>query len=289
MNHKRVSTDYLTRICSNRRTEVIMSVNNRRKFLSLASKGAPVVAMVSSKSVWSQALSLSGALSNHVSSVGRPYELPGTKGQTPGFWKQHPEAWPHSVFPGIMVFSSSGEFKIEWTWRDDKLCYGSGQDKNTPQSCASNKDALAIVTGLYHNLSDASFGYATTWETLGLSGYGFLTKKTVWESLIASNVDEAEYHFAAAYLNAAHPSVDYGYTVDQLLQFLQQAIDAGLMDRFVGALVDLNEREHVDAKMLEVITDAHLVKINTNGVDNPDFDAVFGSVVGNKEDYPDYS
>ena len=101
---------------------------SRRKLLKGTVKTAPLLALASSKSVWaSSCMSMSGSLSNNFSNK-VTYECNGSAGCTPGFWKNHIQAWPKFLFPGIFLFSND-KFKVAWDWTMGSHDYLDGSKK----------------------------------------------------------------------------------------------------------------------------------------------------------------
>ena len=257
------------------KTSIELNSANRRKFISTTSKVLPLAAMVSSKSVWAQCMSLSGALSGNLSG-NRTYECGGTKAQTPGFWKNHPECWPPNAFAGCAIFEGGSKTCI-WDW---------SRGVNVNFNPNSTKECFAWKAS--HNGGDP---HPTSWGYMGFN-YGFLTKETIWESLDANQVSEIEYHFAACVLNASHPSVDFGYNILQLKQYCDQ-ITEDKWSRFGQVLASLNEREHVDAPELD-LSEGRMVKIRYQSDRNSNKNKTFstyslsGTSDSNKDSANDY-
>lgn len=268
-------------------SESKQQVVSRRKFVGGAAKALPlVVAASSSKSVWASSLSLSGALSGNLSGKTN-YDLPGTNGNTPGFWKEHPEAWPLNTFPGLMVFkgTGSGNFNLVWDWTESLDT--SPNPESTEYYAWQESQVSPNVDATAHNGT-----YATTWAYLGLD-WDFLTQDTIWESLATNGSGDGnlEYHFAAALLNASHSGVDYGYSVTELVSLIDKAVRMGstsVMSKITEALVDLNERDSVDASDLTQYEDSDLYTIRTtSGSGNSKtFTNDLAGALGSDDSYP---
>ena len=230
---------------------------SRRKLLKGTIKTAPLLALASSKSVWaSSCMSMSGSLSNNFSNK-VTYECNGSAGCTPGFWKNHVQAWPKFLFPGIFLFSSD-KFKVAWDWTMGSHSHLSSNTKYYGWSDESLRS---------YAKTDNHGSYSQTWVGL-LEGMcpSFITKETLWQSLnegFEGGEKEAEYHMAAALLNAAHDGIDYGYDMVQLLTFCKKAEESNskqTLHRFIDSLVSLNERGNIDAPEIQTFSASDLVE-----------------------------
>lgn len=215
---------------------------SRRKLLTGTAKAAPLLALASSKSVWAAGcMSPSGALSNNFSNIS--YTCAGTQGATPGFWKNHVECWPAGMFAGLMLFKDE-KFGTAWDWTH-----------GTTEKLMGNKPYFAWSRSTKPNEA-VNWAHATVWSGFGNMCPQFIKNNTFWESLTgkyAGGDKEAEFHMAAAILNAMHPAVEYGYDVVHLLDYCKKAeehSDPKVFERFVSSLVELNERGGTDAKEL---------------------------------------
>ncbi|AGP82601.1 hypothetical protein I533_13205 [Alteromonas mediterranea MED64] len=228
---------------------------SRRKLLKGTVKTAPLLALASSKSVWaSSCMSMSGSLSNNFSNK-VTYECNGSAGCTPGFWKNHIQAWPKFLFPGIFLFSND-KFKVAWDWTMGSHDYLDGSKKYYGWSDKSLRKYAKM---------DNHGSYAQTWTALLESMCpSFITKETLWQSLnegYEGGEKEAEYHMAAALLNAAHSDIDYGYDMVQLLTFCKKAEESSskqTLHRFIDSIVSLNERGNIDAPEVQTFSTSDL-------------------------------
>lgn len=230
---------------------------SRRKLLKGTVKTAPLLALASSKSVWaSSCMSMSGSLSNNFSNK-VTYECKGSEGCSVDVWKNKVHFWPKSVFPGIFLFSNKS-FNIKWDWTKGKSSYLKGDRKYF----GWNKKTLSDVAN-----SDNYGSYAKTWSQLlgGMRPQG-ISCETPWESLsqtYSSGSSEAEQHLAAAYLNAVHPGIEYGYSALQLIDFCNRAEsnkDQKIFNRFIDSLASLNERGVLDESKLQTYARSDLSK-----------------------------
>ena len=227
----------------------------RRKLLKGSVKAAPLLALVSSKSVWATGNNCpSAAASNNFSGV--THICQGSKGLTPGFFKNHVQCWPTAIFAGLFLFKNKN-FGIEWDWTMGTH----GFSTNANKLYGWSKDVV-VATG-----SENYGSYASTWRgLLGAHTPRFIQHSTPWESLTKSyegGEKEEEYHFAAAMLNASHESIDYGYNAAQILDFCKKAEDANstsAFNKFIDSLVGLNERGGVDAKSIQTRSESDLVQ-----------------------------
>ncbi|MCG7644880.1 hypothetical protein MHM87_04675 [Alteromonas sp. Cnat3-28] len=232
---------------------------SRRKLLTGTAKVAPLLALASTKSVWaSGCLSPSGALSNNFSNVS--YSCAGRQGATPGFWKNHVECWPSGIFAGLMLFKDE-KFGVVWDWT-----------QGTTSKLMGNRFYLGWSRSIESAESSNYGSYATSWSKLGDMCPRFVKNNTIWESLTgkyAGGEKEAEYHLAAALLNAMHPEVEYGYDVFHLLDYCKKAeqhSDPKVFDRFVSSLVELNERGGIEAPNLATYDSDDLVMCYSPGL-----------------------
>lgn len=226
----------------------------RRKLLKGSVKAAPLLALASSKSVWASGGCPSAAASNNFSGV--THVCKGSKGLTPGFFKNHVQCWPVAIFAGLFLFKNKS-FGIEWDWTMGTHGFSTNAEK-----------LYGWSKGITVNTGRESYGsYASTWRgLLGAQTPRFIQHSTPWESLTKSyegGEKEEEFHFAAAILNASHESIDYGYNVAQLLDFCRKAEDSNsksAFNKFIDSLVGLNERGGVDAKDIQTRSEADLVE-----------------------------
>lgn len=236
---------------------LFMEKLSRRKLLTGTAKVAPLLALASSKSVWaSGCLSPSGALSNNFSNVS--YTCAGSQGATPGFWKNHVECWPSGMFAGLMLFKDD-KFGLVWDWT-----------QGTTSKLMGNRFYLGWSESI-GKAEHSNWAYATQWSGFGDLCPQFVKNNTIWESLTADYAGgekEAEYHLAAALLNAMHKKVEYGYDAFHLLDYCKKAeqhSDSKVFDRFVSSLVELNERGGIDAPDLATYNSDDLVMCYSPG------------------------
>ena len=226
----------------------------RRKLLKGSVKAAPLLALASSKSVWATGGCPSVAASNNFSGV--THICQGSKGLTPGFFKNHVQCWPAAIFAGLFLFKNKN-FGVEWDWTMGTHGFTTNANKLYGWS-----KGITVSTG-----SENLGSYASTWRgLLGAQTPRFIQHATPWESLTKSyegGEKEEEFHFAAAILNASHDLIDYGYNVAQLLDFCRKAEDSNsksAFNKFIDSLVCLNERGGVDAKAIQTRSEADLVE-----------------------------
>jgi len=230
----------------------------RRKLLKGSVKAAPLLALASSKSVWASGGCPSAAASNNFSGV--TYVCQGSKGFTPGFFKNHVQCWPANIFAGLFLFKNKN-FGIEWDWT-----MGTHGFTTNAKTLYGWSKGISVSSG-----SENPGSYASTWRyLLGAQTPRFIQYSTPWESLTKGyegGDKEEEFHFAAAILNASHESIDYGYNVAQLLDFCRKAEDSNsksAFSKFIDSLVGLNERGGVDAKAIQTRSEADLVECYSN-------------------------
>ena len=76
-------------------------INPSRRKLAGAALGATAVFTLASRPVWGgQCSSPSGFISGNLSQHGTPIMC---SGRSPGYWKNHPEAWPAGYLPGTAI------------------------------------------------------------------------------------------------------------------------------------------------------------------------------------------
>ena len=230
----------------------------RRKLLKGSVKAAPLLALVSSKSVWANGDNCpSAAASNNFSGV--THVCQGSNGASADFFKDHVHCWPQAIFAGLFLFKNK-RFRVEWDWTMGTHGFSTNANRLFGWS-----KGVTVATG-----SENYGSYASTWRgLLGSHTPRFIRHSTPWESLSKSSEGgegEEEYHFAAAMLNASHESIDYGYNAAQILDFCKKAEDANstsAFNKFIDSLVGLNERGGVDEKSTQTRSDSDLVKCYT--------------------------
>lgn len=92
------------------------TIDKGRRRISKAVAASPIMASLASPSVWGGYCSVSGLDSGNTSRTGD--EVCQGRGCTPGYWKNHPDAWPPGFSPGVCkdgYTSGKGNCK-SWTY-----------------------------------------------------------------------------------------------------------------------------------------------------------------------------
>lgn len=197
--------------------------NPSRRRLAGAALGAGAVFTLSSRPVWANQCSISGMMSGNLS---KPKVVCG--GCTPGYWRecQHFHSWSAAGFSVTDTFNS---------------VFGVSQYvdcKGTPYTLL---DVMYLNGGTY--LCSHNNAKKINKDANPAGPAGTCTSGTAFESLGGDPVStNLGFHAVAALLNAAHPDVNYGYTVGEIVTLFQNnylSNPAGLKD----SLEMLNERE----------------------------------------------
>lgn len=244
-----------------------MSKISRRKLLGGSIKSIPLLALASSKSVWAASCNISGVISNNPSRVcpDTPSDSLTEDGNSPDFWEDNPQCWPKVVFPGLMVFSNKSDFNCKWDWTqygDELSDYKVGRN-----SFYTWKKDLGVT--------DSHYGtYASSWRSL-LGSYvpSFIDKDTVWESIKRdSGASDLEKHYAAAVLNACHDKVNYGYSIEKVVEYTNKAEaknDYSIMQRFGEVIASMNSRNQLDSNLLKIYSSNDLELCSTYSSRDP--------------------
>lgn len=185
---------------------------SRRK-LTGAALGVSAVFTLASRPVWANQCTISGMASGNLSAP----KGPACAGCTPGYWMQcqHLDSWAATGFKPTDVFNTVfgvNQYINPQNHRPYTLleCLGlqgnsSNPNGTPPANCNSNPNGLAI---------------------------GDMGRDPVSPNLA--------FHAVAALLNAAHPSVNYGYTAGELTAMFRKNL--GYADKLKDSLAELNER-----------------------------------------------
>ena len=180
-----------------------------RRKLAGAALGAGAVFTLSSRPVWASRCTISGMMSGNLS---KPRER--CDGCTPGYWKQcqHLDSWLATGFKPEDLFNT---------------VFGSTQYKDSKGKAYTLLDVMAGPTGNMGKDGKCSFlpnGYQAN---------------PMDRDPLSPNLG---FHAVAALLNAAHPSVNFGYTAGEIIDLFQRNYltkPAALKD----SLAMLNERD----------------------------------------------
>lgn len=190
------------------------AIDQSRRKLTGAALGVSAVFTLASRPVWANQCSISGMASGNLS---QPHEICG--GCTPGYWKQcqHLDSWTATGFSPDDIFNT---------------VFGVSQYVN-PQ----NNHPYTLL------------------QVMGLNGNGNCTPDTQQPNCSAKPHGNAignmgcdpvstnlGFHAVAALLNAAHPSVNFGYTSGELITLFQNTYLTN-PEKLKNSLVMLNERE----------------------------------------------
>ncbi len=140
-------------------------INPSRRKLAGAALGATAVFTLASRPVWGgQCSSPSGFTSGNLSQHGTPIMC---SGRSPGYWKQHPEAWPAGYLPGtaknsVAASNGNGYLSQPENWSGGTLFHptcssGTGPNKaffadldknpNTPKTSLSMMQIMHLNDG----------------------------------------------------------------------------------------------------------------------------------------------
>lgn len=176
-------------------------VDPARRKLTGAALGAGAVFTLSSRPVWASRCTISGMMSGNLS---KPMET--CHGCTPGYWKvdQHLDSWAATGFTPLDVKDHMGNI-------------------------IKKADTFNKVFGVTQYVKSNGAEYTLLEVMRDLNGGG---------DPISTNLG---FHAVAALLNAAHPSVNYGYTAGEIIDLFKAnylSNGAALKDSFAM----LNER-----------------------------------------------
>lgn len=187
-------------------------VNEGRRRISKAAAASPILASLASPSVWGTVCSVSGLQSGNTS--GHPNEDCGGRGCTPGYWKNHPLAWPPGFSPGTCK-DETGQGCKSWTYTG---CTPIGE----------------ILGGHDVNVFGA-YGYNNNTPIM------FILQKEVSGG---GSTNSKLAHWIAAMFNAIVAPDIYGTSPSALLEALDQATSSSstfdVID-LVGVLTRMNE------------------------------------------------
>jgi hypothetical protein len=220
------------------------SIDHSRRKLTGAALGVSAVFTLASRPVWANQCSISGMASGNLS---KPQET--CEGCTPGYWKvcQHLGSWsgfqttdtfnsvfgvtqyvdckgtPYTLLDAMYLTGGSYACGLESTGTVSFL--GSGQDQG------QEKEKEEKVQGNGSN-QDAHPGGAPANCTNG-NAFGNLGGDPISPNL--------GFHAVAALLNAAHSSVNYGYTPGEILDLFKNSYLTN-PEALKNSLAMLNER-----------------------------------------------
>jgi hypothetical protein len=187
-------------------------VDEGRRRISKAAAASPVLASLASPSVWGTVCSVSGLQSGNTS--GHNHDECEGSGCTPGYWKNHPDAWPAGFSPGICTDPSGNGGCKAWSY-----------DGATPISAILDGKPVSIF-GDYGYSDDTAIMYILQKEVSG-----------------GGNTNSKLAHWIAAVFNAIVAPMVYGSSVDDLFAALDTAVTGTPFDvvDLVDVLTRMNE------------------------------------------------
>lgn len=197
--------------------------NPSRRRLAGAALGATAVFTLSSRPVWANQCSISGMMSGNLS---KPKVV--CEGCTPGYWRecQHFDSWGATGFKVTDTFNSVFGVSAYVDCKGTPYTLLDVMYLNGNSYTCSNHNPKKNNQNAHPDGPPASCTNGTAFDGLG-------------GDPVCPNLG---FHAAAALLNAAHPSVNFGYTAGELITLFQknyQTNAAGLKD----SLAMLNQRE----------------------------------------------
>ena len=199
--------------CSRAKEYSSAAVDTSRRRFAAATMATPIVTSLISRPVWATACSISGALSGNLS--GHDHEECEGRGCTPGFWKTHPEIWCNDC--GGLFTSGS--------------CVGDIYQGN---NCVTwDPTGGTLWSDVFPAIAPAIGGNPTLLEVMLMHN-------------LAGDEGTFQNHVVASLLNAFYGPDIYGSTVQQVIDFVNQAYMDGTWHDPDGAfdvLVKMNESD----------------------------------------------
>ena len=175
---------------------------SRRRLLKGAATAAPVVMAVTSMPVWGNNCSLSGILSGPNSGGQDVYQC---QGCTPGFWKTNPNVWPGETPGGVT----------------------DGIYDDTSGTCSKTETGKGNYTCKYWDNTGTKFdevfggGAAASLGLFDDDNLPMSLMQALWAEKSKTHANGAlGAHLVAAYFNAWSFPANFGYTKDQVANWL---------------------------------------------------------------------
>jgi hypothetical protein len=186
-------------------------VDEGRRRISKAAAASPILASLASPSVWGTVCSVSGLQSGNTS--GHAHDECGGRGCTPGYWKNHPLAWPSGFSAGICTEETGNGCK-SWSYTGA-----------TPIGAILGGNDVSVF---------GAYGYDNNTPIM------FILQKEVGGG---GNTNSKLAHWIAAVFNAIVAPMIYGSSVDDLLDALDTAATGTPfdVDDLFGVLARMNE------------------------------------------------
>lgn len=188
-------------------------IDRERRLISKAAAASPVLASLASPSVWGTVCSVSGLQSGNAS--GHPQDEPcAGRGCTPGYWKNHPDAWPPGFSPGTCTDNAGNGGCKAWSFTGA-----------TPIGEILNGHPVSLFGGSSYNNNDAIM-YILQREVNG-----------------GGNTNSQLAHWIAGIFNALVAPGIYGSSVGDLLAALDTASTGSPfgVPELVSVLTRMNE------------------------------------------------
>lgn len=189
------------------------AIDKDRRRISKAAAASPLLATLASPSVWGNVCSVSGLQSGNVSGHPQDNECAG-HGCTPGYWKNHTDAWPPGFSPGTCTDTKGNGNCKAWSYTGA-----------TPISEILNGHSVGVFGASGYDNSTAIF------EILNREDNG------------NGNTNSQLAHWIAGIFNALVAPSIYGSSVGELLGALDTAVAGTPFDvpELIDVLTRMNE------------------------------------------------